>query len=354
MEIFAEIQNLDYKPHLCRVLPEYNQCHLKEALLKDSNFVLNYDGTKKYAVSKWVSPKRTRSYPYGRVYDTLCFSCKKITIIPILKDEGADGDRDFLQWDTISLMSLFNVFVIISYYDNATKNPNYDNKITNQVFNNQDIEQKINQIHSYQFSALHWNISQLENIFTVGESALDSYARISKNLNVKMHSVASARNKVNELKNGLEQFKKHSRDLAQQAQSRESVTVQPKESVSGEKAKITIKNFLGGHYFFTCDEYALQDDKVFLIEAKHTKDGQLPKLPDIQDGLLKMALFTNLTKVFVGDKPYIPVAVLKLTTSTLFNERTLSSSDKQLLLKLKEEAKENRFKIQINGQFLNV
>ena len=66
-----------------------------------------------FAVSWWVSPKRTRSYPYARVYDTLGFSGKKATIIPIIKDEGKDGDRDFLQWDTISLMSLLGVYVIV-------------------------------------------------------------------------------------------------------------------------------------------------------------------------------------------------------------------------------------------------
>ncbi len=69
----------------------------------------------KFAISKWVSPKRTRSYPYERVYNTLGFS-KKITIIPIIKDEGAKGDRDFIQWDTISLMSLLDVYVILAYY----------------------------------------------------------------------------------------------------------------------------------------------------------------------------------------------------------------------------------------------
>lgn len=67
-----------------------------------------------FAISKWVSPKRTRSYPYERVYNTLG-SNKKITIIPIIKDEGFDGDRDFIQWDTISLMSLLDVYVILAY-----------------------------------------------------------------------------------------------------------------------------------------------------------------------------------------------------------------------------------------------
>jgi hypothetical protein len=88
-----------------------------------------------FAISKWVSPKRTRSYPYERVYNTLN-SPLKITVIPIIKDEGFDGDRDFLQWDTVSLMSLLNIFVIFAYYDKATKNPNYENKITDFQFDN--------------------------------------------------------------------------------------------------------------------------------------------------------------------------------------------------------------------------
>lgn len=54
-----------------------------------------------FAISKWVSPKRTRSYPFERIYNTLHIS-KKITVIPIVKDEGAKGDRDFLQKANLS------------------------------------------------------------------------------------------------------------------------------------------------------------------------------------------------------------------------------------------------------------
>ena len=55
-----------------------------------------------YAVSKWTGPKRTRTYQFASVYDTLS-ACggKTITIIPIVKDEGADSQNmDYLQWDT--------------------------------------------------------------------------------------------------------------------------------------------------------------------------------------------------------------------------------------------------------------
>jgi len=110
-----------------------------------------------FAISKWVSPKRTRSYPFERVYNTLHIS-KKITVIPIVKDEGAKGDRDFIQWDTISLMSLLDVFVIFAYYEKAEKK---DNKITNQQFNNKYVLSKIKEIEQYHSSALHWNLNEL-------------------------------------------------------------------------------------------------------------------------------------------------------------------------------------------------
>ena len=114
------------------------------------------DGKHSFAISRWVSPKRTRSYPYERVYNTLNAS-KKITVIPIVKDEGATGDRDFIQWDTVSLMSLLDVFVIFAYYNKAEK---AGNKITNQQFDNKYVLQKIKEIEEYHSSALHWNINE--------------------------------------------------------------------------------------------------------------------------------------------------------------------------------------------------
>ena len=66
------------------------------------------------AYSKWVSPKRTRSYPFARIYNTYN-SGKAITIIPVIKDEGKDGDRDRIQYSTISWMNLLNVYIVLAY-----------------------------------------------------------------------------------------------------------------------------------------------------------------------------------------------------------------------------------------------
>lgn len=345
MDLFAKIKGIKYKPFLCRELEIFGFKDLEMAFSSCASFILKMNEKNQIAVSWWVSAKRTRSYPYARVYDTLGFSGKKITIIPVVKDEGKEGDRDFLQWDTVSLMSLLGVYVIIAYYSDAERSTSYRHKITNQHFDIGYINEQIKNILSYQSDALHWNLTHIDNVGQIGQKALESYAKISKKLKVEMHSRQTAEKRISELLKGKDVFMKLSRMLSEKAQRREQLTVQPKEKLLGTKAIITIENYLGGYYYFTADEAEVKGDNVFLIEAKHSKTNSLPSLEDIKDGLLKMILFTNLEDVKTDDKSFNPVAVLKLTVENHFNKNNLSPSQKEILLLLKKEARVNGFKI---------
>jgi len=347
MDLSAKIKGIKYKPFLCRDLEIFEFNDLEKALTSAASFILKINKENKVAISWWVSAKRTRSYPYARVYDTLGFSGKKITIIPIVKDEGKEGDRDFLQWDTVSLMSLLGIYVIIAYYNEAELSKRYKNKITNQRFNTNYLKEQIKKILSYQSDALHWNIAHIDNAGRIGQKALEAYDKISKELKVEMHSRQSAEKRIDELLKGKEEFMNLSRVLAEKAQRRERLTVQPKENLSGTKAIITIQNYLGGFYYFTADEVEVRGNNVFLIEGKHSKTNSLPSLEDIKDGLLKMILFTNLENVKADGKNYKPIAVLKLTVENHFNENQLSSSQKEILELLRVEAKVNNFQIML-------
>lgn len=349
MDVLAEITGIKYKPFLCRKLNLYDIKDLNDTFDKDSSFILNFDKDIQIAVSWWVSAKRTRSYPYSRVYDTLAFQGKKVTIIPIFKDEGKEGDRDYLQWDTISLMSLLSVYTIISYYNQADKSTRYDHKITNQRFDIKHLQSNFTNLLSYQSDALHWNLSQIDEVGKIGEKALSAYKSISQKLNMDMHSLTSAQSRIQELLKGKENFMNLSRNLAQKAQAREKITIQPKEQLDGTKAKLTIKNYLGGYYYFTCDEANLFKNSIRLIEGKHSRESVLPSIEDIKDGLIKMILFTNLKSVKVEDKEYFPVAVLKLTTDMEFSLNKLSKIKLNQLKLLKKEAKENGFRVFINN-----
>jgi hypothetical protein len=327
MDVLAKIKGIKYCPFLCRTLNEYSLSELDTALSKEGTFILNLGKNKQIALSCWVSPKRTRTYPYARVYDSLGFPGKRATIIPIIKDEGKDGDRDYLQWDTISLMSLLGVYTIISYYESAEKSHKYNNKITKQKYNLKHILEEINELQYYQSDALHWNLSRIEKAGELAQKGLDAYEKISFELGVEMHSKEFAKRRIKNLLEGKETFMKISRNLAHKAQERESITIQPKEKLTGTKATLTINNYLGGYYYFTCDEVSIENDTIYLIEGKHSKQTIIPSLEDIKDGLLKMILYTNLKEVKIGK---------------------LSPSQKETLKSLTNEAEKNKFKVTFN------
>ena len=351
MKIEANITGISYKPFLCRELNLWNLAQIKDAISKESSFILKLNDTNKIAVSWWVSSKRTRSYPYARVYDTLGFIGKKITIIPVIKDEGKEGDRDFLQWDTVSLMSLLGIYVIISYYKEASRSSRYKHKITKQVFDIGPIKNNINNLLSYQSDALHWNLLQVNNVGSLAEKAIDSYTNISNNLGIKMHSEETARKRISKLIKEKNSFMILSRGLAQKAQEREMATIQPKEHLNGTKAILTIKNYLGGYYYFTSDEILLDNKNVYLIEGKHTCSNELPSIGDIKDGLLKMILFTNLENVMINDKKYNPIPALRLTNNSISFE-SMTERNKRMLAILKKEADLNNFKVFINDKMI--
>jgi len=357
MNITAKVEGIKYKPKL---IDELRVFSFRDFDINElpAYCKINYDDFY-FGLSKWVSPKRTRSYPYERVYNTLG-TAKRITVIPVIKDEGKDGDRDFIQWDTVSLMSLLDVFVVFAYYSEAEKHKVRSNKITNQHFDNNLVKQKISEIKNYHSSALHWNLKEIKDSFpALIQKAKISYKILSKKLGVEFHNEEGIEKFARQFINGVNEFMRISRQKAQEAQNREMKTIQPKESLSTiSKATITIENYLGGKYYFTTDEITIKDNKVYLIEAKHSKNSILPSIGDIKDGLVKMILYTNLKNVSISGTSYISIPVLKLTSSVLKDKilrseiesrEDLNKTQKDLLKKLFEEAKENDFEVIIEN-----
>jgi hypothetical protein len=146
-----------------------------------------------------------------------------------------------------------------------------------------------------------------------------------------------------------------SREKAKYAQSREISTIQPKEILStSTKAKITITNYLGGQYFFTVDEVIIQNNTIYLIESKHSKNAIIPSISDIKDGLLKMILYSNLSDVEVDGIKMKSKAILRLTSPKISNDTEVklllkkNSPQLELIDKLFKEANKNNFSVQIN------
>lgn len=359
MNITGKITGIKYKINLADDLQKI------EATAFDINKVptacIINAGKHSFAISRWVSPKRTRSYPYERVYNTLNIS-KKITVIPIVKDEGAAGDRDFIQWDTVSLMSLLDVFVIFAYYNKADK---ADKKITNQQFDNTFVLSKINEIGQYHSSALHWNLNELKiNFHNIIDKVKSSYTTIEKLTGVKLHGFKGLEIFQNNIGKDVSSFMEFSRGKAIKAQAREFVTRQPKENLATlSKAKITITNYLGGNYYFTVDEIIFSKKTLALIESKHSVNSLLPSKGDIKDGLLKMILYCNLSDTRVNRNNINHKSILELTSTKLkgsmnsnskskevenfFAKNIFSAAQKKLVKDLFAEAKSNNFTVNI-------
>jgi hypothetical protein len=359
-EISGEVEKIIYKQFVYDTLRE----------LKVENFDVNKSAgafilsneKNKIAVSRWISPKRTRSYPYERVYDTLAFTAgKKATIIPVLKDEGLGGERDFLQWDTISLLSLLDVHVILTYYKDATKNTKRADQITEQKLDNEHVTIKLKEVFEFKGTAREWNEKEAKELKNIFEKAKHVYRDISKRTKTYLHD-ETALDEIIKYAETPQTFVEFSRLKARKAQRRETQTKQPKEALATDtKENITITNALFGKYFFTVDETRREPQTVHLIEAKHSERSRLTNESDIKDALIKMMIYTNLRNVRVGGKPRNSQVVLKLTSSKIngsinstANDEELSkycsdnlidSVRKQFLRKLFIEARENKFTV---------
>lgn len=333
LNIFAELQEVKYKPRI----PVTLESHAVDDLLAGNlasrgAFILDCNGNA-FAVSQWVSPKRTRTFPYARVYDTLRMK-NRVTLIPFCKDEGADGDRDFLQWDTVSLMSVLNVHVIPCYYVKAqrTTRPGQTrkNKITKQVLDYRHAHKKLCELRDYHSGALHWNLLQMERLSEVAELTLDSYREIARRTGVRLHGENGIKKRIQIITDDVAEFKRLSRELAEEAQHRERLTDQPKERTVARKAAVTMKNLIGGLYNWTADECIVASGHVFLIEKKHSQSKLLPSRGDIKDAFIKSALFCNIKTLTVNGERMPHQTAVGLTSGVVRGSLHSAMSDAEI------------------------
>lgn len=329
--------------------------------------------TTEVAYSKWVSPKRTRSYPFARIYNTYN-SSKVIAIIPVIKDEGKDGDRDKIQYSTISWMNLLNIYIVLAYYETAEKSQKKGqenkNKLTNQQFNNEFVKAQIQEILAYRQSALHWNKNIFEERFTeIFEKALDCYDFISEQTGVLIHSRKGMDTYLKTIIEEFEEFKNISLKGSQNASKREALTSHKLEYlVDGLKATFSIENYLGGVYYLTPDEIFHKNSIYIIQESKNTSTDFLPKISDIQDGLFKLILFSNLNSLTLDEEEISFFCKLKLTGKNIqqsiifpdnideldlfLSNNHFKQNQKTTIKKLADEAKNNKnLKIEIAGNF---
>lgn len=267
------------------------------------------------ALSRWSTPKRTRTYPLARVYDTYSHNGKIVTVIPIVKDEGKgqrrnDTNLDRVNFITLSWMNLMNVYVILAWYEQVEKVDDY--RVTNQKFNNTYVRSQLEKIFTYKLDAHHWNRQHFEQDFVpIYEDAIAAYRNISIRLKVQMHSFQSherflkrVRSEHDPRRLSLQRFKDLTLRRSGLSATSETMTSHRLESLSigTSKGLFEMSNNLGGLYYLTSDEVVREPDGRLLIqESKNTAGAVLPSEDDIKDGLFKLLLFSHLSELYVNE-----------------------------------------------------
>jgi hypothetical protein len=318
IELEGYISGIRYQPTLLVPLTTYALNTFDAHIAKPYGLIDAGNGDT-LAYSKWKSPKRTRTYPFARIYNTYHLNTKKVAIIPIIKDEGADTqNNDRINFITYSWMNLLNVYIILAWYDDAAARRGESGRVTNQHLQTDFVLRALRELQFYQASALHWNQMHFERDFEfVYHQAVAAYERLEREKHLQFHWLPQHHAVLSHFRTmgrfSIDDFKLYTLPRSSQAARRELKTHHRYELLrDGSKGLFTISNYLGGEYHLTADEVFLTDDALIVQESKNAR-GKLPNIDDIKDGLFKLILFANLEQLEIMGEAFNFSVRLNLT-----------------------------------------
>ena len=305
----------------------FKEYSLETALGKDSkkNVFWYSHNNEKAAISVWTSPKRTKTNPLPRVYTTLSHDEIKITIIPVLKEEGGSGEQNMIHANTVYWMTSLDVYVIIAYYNEAKLGkigkqstnakegkPSKEGtaKLESQILELASIKEQIHKIIKEKPDITIWNNEQIKKIPELLDSAIRRYRELGNDLNVplKFRSLQNKENANIEWKQDLQKLLQYFTELEIDAQDRETKTDHKHEDISityGNKAKFNIDCGKSRILYLTADAVDVnKGNKVIIItEAKNTTKDKFPSSDNLKDDLMKLMLFKK-TDFKIDDVSY--------------------------------------------------
>jgi hypothetical protein len=283
------------------------------------------------AYSKWVSPKRTQNHPLARLYNTYATQpgtgiiSKILTIVPVIKDDGRDGEIDKIQYSTLAWLNLLNTYLVLGYYDRAEPQKETDRqKLTHQRLNPEFVRSQIEEIATSQQTALQWNQQLLADRFTeIVRRALDAYWEISDRTGVKIHAYVGMDDYRKAL---LADFEASRDESARKAPIAQAV----KYNGSSTPATFCIQDDRGSIYGIAPEEILLRDGQYILQESRTSARKGLPDLAEIQDGLCKLIVYSNLDSLKIKTEAVEFSTRLKLTGRGVQGQLILPTTDEAI------------------------
>lgn len=288
--------------------PDLEEIPFVEAMKdKKRSFLSKFSNGEKIAISVWTTPKRTKTPPWPRVYSTLPYPRKKISIIPVQASYGLYGDKNIIQPATISWITSFGVYVIIGVYTNADKKPkgkqsanaNPSKKSTKgkMVFTDFqydliEIENQITNIITGNIEIHDWNQMQIKKIPELLYEATEHNKRLGKELDVIVQNFRNIERDLVSWKQDYSKFLSDHDEKSISAQNREFKSSQKLEKVPGKKGKVDIDvpDFPKLHLTADSMEVDVNQKIITLLEGKNTKD-KLPSKDMVVEQLVKLMIF---------------------------------------------------------------
>lgn len=133
------IHDIDYDPQVRTMPLEQYALDGFDINAASASGIVEFADDTSFGYSKWPSPKPSRSNPSAGIYRTYHLQTKRVTVIPVLKDEGNDTqNNDRLSSMALARMNLTSVYIILAWYEHAEPNLNLGgNRITGQLLNNE-------------------------------------------------------------------------------------------------------------------------------------------------------------------------------------------------------------------------
>ncbi len=353
----AKIGNDIYK---FQIDPNLKEFDFRNAIKnKRKSFKSKFLNKETISISVWTTPKRTKTYPFPRVYSTLGENGKKITIIPVQASYGKYGDKNKIQPGTIYWMTELGVYVIVGVFINAKskkKGKPAANKKAGKIstegelvfsdfeFDLDDLEEQINEIIEKNPSVEEWNQKQTNKIPKLLEYATERNKELGGELGVQVQNFNSLEKK---LKIWVKDFPAYLADCDKEslgAQKRETSGEQKLENVPGVKGKINVDMGNSKKLFLTSDSMSIDENKknIEILEGKHSTRGKFPNENDVLDALFKLMIFKKSDFKINGVK-YTKKLVCYLSGIIPATDEEIKKEYKELIQECKNNDIEFRF-----------
>ena len=352
VEIGSESYNFSKDPGL-------KELKFNNAMTENSTSFKSKIESEVVAISVWTTPKRTKTYPFPRVYSTLGHDGKKITIIPVQASYGKHGDDNKLQPSTISWMSGLGVYVIVGVFTKAKMRPKgkaaanaKEGKVSTQgepvftsfEFENDELLEQVKEIVSKCPKVEDWNQKQLVRIPSLLKIAIENNRRLGKELGVFVRSFKSLEKKLGVWNTDIPKFLLDCDKESEKAQHREFSSDQKLENVPGKKGKFNVNMGNSKTIFLTADSVSIdQKEKIIeILEGKHTTKGKFPDENDVLDALFKLMIFKK-SDITIDGMKYSKKLVCYLSGTDVATDEEIKRKYQDLIIECKHNDIEFRF-----------